>query len=94
MPPIPGLAQHDVEVKLHLAIDGEPCSFTEAEGNVAWRAAMQLEMDAIERNQTWGLVDLPTSHNAITLKWVFKLKKDMVGAVIKHMACLVARRFI
>ena len=40
-PPIPRLAQHDIKEKLHLAIDGEPCSFAEAEGGVAWRAAMQ-----------------------------------------------------
>jgi hypothetical protein len=42
----------------------------------------------------WELADLPTSHRAITLKWVYKLKKDEVGAVIKHKAHLVARGFI
>jgi hypothetical protein len=44
---------HDFEAKLHLAHeDGEPCSFAEAEGDVAWRAVMQQEMDAVERNRT------------------------------------------
>jgi hypothetical protein len=51
--PVPELAMHDFEAKLHLAHeDGEPCSFAEAEGDVAWRAAMQQEMDAVERNRT------------------------------------------
>jgi hypothetical protein len=51
-------------------------------------------MDAAERNRTWELADLPTGHHAITLKWVYKLKKDEAGAVIKHKACLVARGFV
>jgi hypothetical protein len=30
----------------------------------------------------------------ITLKWVFKLKRDEVSAIIKHKARLVARGFL
>jgi hypothetical protein len=42
---------HDFEAELHLVHeDGKPRSFTEAEGDVAWRAVMQQEMDAVERN--------------------------------------------
>ena len=37
---------------------------------------------------------LPDSHRPITLKWVFKLKKDELGAVIKHKARLVAHGFV
>ena len=37
---------------------------------------------------------LPNGHRPITLKWVFKLKKDEQGAVIKHKARLVARGFV
>ena len=33
-------------------------------------------------------------HRPITLKWVFKLKKDELGAVIKHKPWLVACGFI
>lgn len=92
--PVPGMAVHDVEAELHLAHeDGEPRSFAEAEGDAAWRAAMQ-QMDAVERNRTWELADLLAGHHAITLKWVFKLKKDEAGAVIKHKARLVARGFV
>jgi hypothetical protein len=61
---------------------------------VAWRAAMKAEMDAVEKNHTWELADLPRGHCAITLKWVFKLKRDEVGAIIKHKARLVARGFL
>ena len=93
--PVPGLAVHDFEAELHLAHeDGESRSFAEAEGDAAWRAAMQQEMDAVERNRTWELADLPAGHRAITLKWVYKLKKDEARAVIKHKARLVAHGFI
>jgi hypothetical protein len=84
-----------METQLHLACDdGEPRSFAEAERHAAWRVAMQLEMDAVEKNRTWELADLPRGHNAMTLKWVFKLKRDETGAIIKHEACLVARGFV
>ena len=37
---------------------------------------------------------LPGDHHPITLKWLFKLKKDEQGMVIKHKAQLVAHGFI
>jgi hypothetical protein len=93
--PVPGLTPHDLEVQLHLACDdGEPRSFAETERRAAWRAAMQSEMDVVEKNNTWELADLPRGHSAITLKWVFKLKRDEVGAIVKHKARLVARGFV
>jgi hypothetical protein len=93
--PVLGLAPHDLEAQLHLACDdGEPWSFVEAERHAAWRAAMQSEMDAVEKNCTLELADLPRGHSAITLKWVFKLKRDEAGAIVKHKARLVARGFM
>jgi hypothetical protein len=80
---------------LHLECDdGEPRFFTKAEGHAAWRATMHSEMDAVEKNHTWELVDLPRGHSAITLKWVFKLKRDEAGTIVKHKARLVARSFV
>jgi hypothetical protein len=80
---------------LHLVCDnGESRSFAEAERHAAWRAAMQAEMDAVEKNCTWELVVLPRGHNMITLKWVFKLTRDEAGAIVKHKARLVAFGFV
>jgi hypothetical protein len=50
--------------------------------------------DAVEKNLTWELADLPRGHSAITLKWVFKLKRDETGAIVKHKARLVACGFV
>jgi hypothetical protein len=93
--PVLGLAPHDLEAQLHLSCDdGEPRSFAEAERHAARRAAMQLEMDAVEKNCTCELADLPHGHNAITLKWVFKLRRDEAGAIVKQKARLVAHGFM
>jgi hypothetical protein len=93
--PVLGLVPHDLEAQLHLACDdGEPRSFVEAERHAAWRAAMQSEMDAVEKNRTWELADLPRGHSVITLKWVFKLKRDAAGVIIKYKARLMARGFV
>jgi hypothetical protein len=93
--PVPRLVPHDLKAQLHLACDdGKPRSFMEARRHAAWHAAMQSKMDAVEKNRTWELADLPRGHSAITLKCVFKLKRDEVGAIVKRKARLVARGFI
>jgi hypothetical protein len=93
--PVLGLVPHDLEGQLHLACDDdEPRSFAEAEKDAPWCATMKAEMGAVEKNRTWELADLPRGHHAITLKWVFKLKRDEVGTIIKHKARLVARGFL
>jgi hypothetical protein len=56
--------------------------------------AKKQELQSVEKNKTWGLVDLPVDHRSITLKWVFKLKKDEKGAVTKHKVRMVARGFV
>ncbi|XP_073351834.1 uncharacterized protein [Aegilops tauschii subsp. strangulata] len=72
----------------------ELATFVEANDEESWRSAMIEELGSIEENQTWSLVDLPSGHNAIGLKWVFKVKKDSQGAVVKHKARLVAKGFV
>jgi hypothetical protein len=93
--PVPRLVPHDLEAQLYLVCDnGEPRSFAEGERHAACRTAMQSEMDAVEKNRTSELADLPRGHSAITLKWVFKLKRDEAGAIVKHKARLVACGFV
>ena len=41
-----------------------------------WREACQYEIDALAKNGTWTLVDLPAGQKAIKSKWVFKRKAD------------------
>jgi reverse transcriptase-like protein len=53
-----------------------------------WAVACQYEMDALSRNDTWELVNLPPGCKAIKSKWVFKLKAN--GHFYAH---LVAKGF-
>lgn len=41
------------------------------------------EMESIEENVTWCLIDLPPSRNSIKVKWVFKVKRNKHMAVAK-----------
>ena len=53
--------------------------------------AMGEEMRSIYQNQTWTLSRLPPGKSAITTKWVYKVKQDADGNIIRHKARLVAR---
>ena len=55
---------------------------------------MLEEMKAIEENETWELVDPPLGCRPIVLKWVYKVKRDEHGAIVKHKARLIARGFV
>ena len=81
------------EELLLLGID-EPVVYEQAVKNRVWKVAMQNELDAIEKNNTWLLTDLPEGHKAIDLKWVFKVKKDANGEIVKHKARLVAKGYV
>ena len=80
--------------ELHYLASEEPGSFDEAKVHASWRQAMQEELEAIESNSTWRLATLPPGHRAIGLKWVYKVKKDAHGAVLKHKARLVAKGYV
>ena len=45
---------------------------------------MDEEIEAIEKNQTWQLVNLPEGKDEIGVKWVYKTKFNGDGNVVKH----------
>uniref|UniRef100_A0A2N9G147 FAD-binding PCMH-type domain-containing protein n=1 Tax=Fagus sylvatica TaxID=28930 RepID=A0A2N9G147_FAGSY len=50
---------HDFHCYTVLSTLHEPHSYREASSNPLWQAAMTEELDALSRNRTWDLVDLP-----------------------------------
>jgi hypothetical protein len=82
-----------VAEELHMVSSNESASFIEAMHNPSWRKAMMEEMDSIEENGTWSLVDLPPGRKPIGVKWVFKVKRDEHKAVSKHKARLVMKGY-
>ncbi|GJR05413.1 retrovirus-related pol polyprotein from transposon TNT 1-94 [Tanacetum coccineum] len=55
---------------------------------------MQEEINSIEKNGTWKLVNLPEGKKAIGLKWIFKTKLHLDGTIQRHKARLVARGYV
>lgn len=91
----PSLATRELkEQELHLGSAEESATFKEAEQDPQWRRAMIEEMNSIEENETWALVDPPANCWPIRLKWVYKVKHDELGNVVKHKARLVAKGFV
>lgn len=90
----PGLAHRLFDGELNFTAAEEPASFVEAEKQESWRKAMQDEMKSIEDNKTWELAALPTGHRAIGLKWVYKVKRNENGDIVRHKARLVAKGYV
>ncbi|GKB60268.1 retrovirus-related pol polyprotein from transposon TNT 1-94 [Tanacetum coccineum] len=55
--------------------------------------AMQEELNEFERLGVWELVPRPDKVMVITLKWIYKVKLDELGGILKNKARLVARGY-
>ncbi|CAL9003035.1 unnamed protein product [Prunus brigantina] len=71
----------------------EPKTFEEAVKDEACQKAMENEIEMIEKNKTWELVDRPTDKPVIGVKWVYKTKLNLDGTVQKNKARLVAKGY-
>lgn len=58
-----------------------------------WNAAMDVEFEALIRNNTWSLVPLPVDRKIIGCKWVFRVKLKPNGDVDRYKARLVAQGY-
>ncbi|GJS80111.1 retrovirus-related pol polyprotein from transposon TNT 1-94 [Tanacetum coccineum] len=54
---------------------------------------MQEELNEFEHLEVWKLVPRPDKVMVITLKWIYKVKLDELGGILKNKACLVARGY-
>ena len=52
---------------------------------------MQSEFDALQRNNTWTLVDRPPGVRVITGKWVYKYKLRADGSLERYKARWIVR---
>nr|GEW49750.1 retrovirus-related Pol polyprotein from transposon TNT 1-94 [Tanacetum cinerariifolium] len=58
-----------------------------------WIEAMQEKLNEFERLEVWELVPRPYKVIVITLKWIYKVKLDELGGILKNKAHLVARGY-
>lgn len=71
----------------------EPKSYSEAANDIRWIEAMNLEMEALNRNGTWTVNELLNGRKPIGSKWVFKVKYKSNGEVERFKARLVAKGY-
>ncbi|GJU02346.1 retrovirus-related pol polyprotein from transposon TNT 1-94 [Tanacetum coccineum] len=55
--------------------------------------SMQEELNEFERLEVWELVPRPDKVMVITLKWIYKVKLDELGGILKNKARLVANGY-
>lgn len=58
-----------------------------------WQKAMEEEIASLEKHCTWELIDLPKGRTPVGCKWVYKLKKDSDGNIVRFKARLVAKGY-
>ncbi|GKE25212.1 putative ribonuclease H-like domain-containing protein, partial [Tanacetum coccineum] len=71
----------------------EPKTYKDALTQSCWIEAMQEELNDFERLEVWELVPRPDKVMVITLKWIYKVKLDELGGILKNKARLVARGY-
>uniref|UniRef100_A0A2N9I636 Integrase catalytic domain-containing protein n=1 Tax=Fagus sylvatica TaxID=28930 RepID=A0A2N9I636_FAGSY len=70
-----------------------PKNLQEALNNPRWKAAMVEEMEALQKNSTWKLVELPKDKKTVGCKWVFTVKHKADGSIERFKARLVAKGY-
>lgn len=73
-----------------------PLSVQEAMGgsnSEKWKGAMKSEMDSLQENGVYEIVDRPAGKKVVKSKWVFRVKTNELGEVEKYKARVVAKGF-
>nr|GEU34951.1 hypothetical protein [Tanacetum cinerariifolium] len=73
--------------------DAPLLTFKDALTQSCWIEAMQEEINEFERLEVWELVPRLDIVMVITLKWIYKVKLDELGGILKNKARLVARGY-
>ncbi|GJR82757.1 putative ribonuclease H-like domain-containing protein [Tanacetum coccineum] len=71
----------------------EPKTYKDALTQSCWIEAMQEELNEFERLEVWELVPRPDKVMVITLKWIYKVKLDELGGILKNKARLGTGRY-
>ena len=54
---------------------------------------MVEEMDALDKNEAWDIVELPAGRKSVGSKWLFKNKFNAQGKVEKYKSWLVEKGY-
>jgi transposase InsO family protein len=70
-----------------------PTNVKEALTKPEWRAAMNIEMNALKKNSTWEITNLPEGKKVVGCKWVYTIKYNAQGKIERYKARLVAKGY-
>jgi len=70
-----------------------PTSLFEALFDRKWKQAMDLEIDALDKNNTWEMVPLPNGKKYVRCKCGYNIKYKADGSIERYKARLVAKKF-
>jgi len=76
--------------------EDDPKSLAEAKDRSdwpEWKKAMDEEMALMDKYEVWDEVDQPEDTNLVGCRWVFRIKRDANGKILKYRARLVAQGF-
>ena len=79
--------------ELCLLFAEEPSSYSLAAKQEVWRDAMKEEISAILKKKTWIVVKPQGDIKRIGVKWVFWVKKDSKGKILRYKARLVVKGY-
>ncbi|GJZ68712.1 retrovirus-related pol polyprotein from transposon TNT 1-94 [Tanacetum coccineum] len=78
---------------VHTAAPNSEHNYKDALTRACWIEAMQEELHEFDHFEVWELVPRPDKVMIVTLKWIYKVKLDEMGGILKNKACLVARGY-
>lgn len=78
---------------LSLSSNPEPINYDDAMCDENWKNDVKVELEALNKNNTWTLTSLPAHKKAFGCKWIFKLKLHVNGTIERYKARLVAKGF-
>jgi len=76
--------------------DDDPKTLAQAMGRPdwpEWKLAMEEELALMAKYDVWDVVDEPVDTNIVGSRWVFRIKRDSNGKILKYRARLVAQGF-
>lgn len=70
-----------------------PKTYLQALSSPGWKSAMDEEMAALYKNNTWDLTALPPGKQTVGCRWVYAIKYQPDGSVERLKARLVAKGY-
>ncbi|GJY78750.1 ribonuclease H-like domain-containing protein, partial [Tanacetum coccineum] len=71
----------------------EPTTYDEAIRNPKWIESMNNEIEALLRNNTWTVCDLPKGRKPVGSKWLWKIKFKSTGEIERYKSRVVAKGY-